>query len=72
MRSRTLPACLSGRDIRQRLASTIAFGMPPVPGTPVRRAAAPAVPGAGGDFKLYVLVTRKGSLTNETVRGIGR
>lgn len=37
------------------------------PGTPARRAAAPAVPGVGEGSNLYVAVTRKGSLTNETV-----
>ena len=37
------------------------------PGTPVSRAAGAAVPGASGGSDLYVAVTRKGSLTNETV-----
>lgn len=36
-------------------------------GTPVRRAAVPAVLGASEGSNLYVAVTRKGSLTNETV-----
>jgi len=55
----------------QRILGGEAANLTPAAGTPERCAAAPAVPGAGEVSYLYVAVTRKGSLTNETQQGIG-
>lgn len=73
MRSRTSsPLVPIAGDVLRRDLHTIDNSNPPIPGTPVPRVAGAAVPGVGEGFDLYVPVTRKGSLTNETNQGIRR
>lgn len=70
MRSRScLPEGASCEPARIRVPRTVGAGFELAPCAADARGAAPTAQGASTGFHLYVLVTRKGSLTHETVEG---